>query len=92
MKPLIAGNWKMNGLLEDRGEIEKLAGLIAGGPPPDCEILLCLPFTLLFPAVKFTHDTPIQLGAQDCHWAEAGAHTGDISAAMIWRRLRCRRR
>jgi len=83
MKPLIAGNWKMNGMLEDREEIAALAEKLANEGLPDCEIVLCLPFTLLFPAMKYVADTPISLGAQDCHWAEAGAHTGDISAAML---------
>jgi len=81
MKKLIAGNWKMNGLLGDRAEIEKLAGLV--GKNPGCDIVLCLPYTLLFPAVKFLNKTAITLGAQDIHWAESGAHTGDVSASMI---------
>lgn len=83
MKPLIAGNWKMNGLLADRKQITKLARLIERDGVPECEIALCLPFTLLFPAVKYVTDTPIALGAQDCHWAESGAYTGDVSPAMI---------
>ncbi len=83
MKPLIAGNWKMHGLLEDRKEIESLAEKLQQEGKPDCDIVLCLPFTLLFPVIKYVADTPITLGAQDCHWDELGAHTGDISAAMI---------
>jgi len=83
MKPLIAGNWKMNGLLGSRREIDFLNEKIAKNGMPECEVLICPPATLLFPAVKHTHDTPIQLGAQDCHWERAGAHTGDISADMI---------
>ena len=83
MKPLIAGNWKMHGLLADRKEIESLAEMVKQPGKPDCDIVLCLPFTLLFPAMKYLAETPISLGAQDCHWDEFGAHTGDISAAMI---------
>ena len=83
MKPLIAGNWKMHGLLEDRKKIESLAEKLQQAGKPDCDIVLCLPFTLLFPVIKYVADTPISLGAQDCHWDELGAHTGDISAAMI---------
>jgi triosephosphate isomerase len=83
MRPLIAGNWKMHGLLEDRKEITALAEMVKQNGKPDCDIVLCLPFTLLFPAVKYLADTPITLGAQDCHWDEFGAHTGDVSAAMI---------
>lgn len=83
MKPLIAGNWKMNGLLADREEITKLSRLMAKEGTPECDVALCLPFTLLFPSVKYLADTPIALGAQDCHWAESGAYTGDVSPAMI---------
>ncbi len=73
----------MHGLLEDRKEIESLAEKLQQEGKPDCDIVLCLPFTLLFPVIKYVADTPITLGAQDCHWDELGAHTGDISAAMI---------
>lgn len=83
MTPLIAGNWKMNGLLASRTEIDLLAAMIKDQGMPDCEIVICPPATLLFPAMKHVHDTPIQLGAQDCHWDLSGAHTGDISALMI---------
>lgn len=83
MKPLIAGNWKMNGLLESRKEIGQLVDNLGEAKMPDCDVVLCLPFTLLFPSVKQLIDSPVQLGAQDCHWAENGAHTGDISASMI---------
>lgn len=83
MKQLIAGNWKMNGLLGDRAELKKLGQLIAKGGKPNCDILVCPPFTLLFPAMKYVADMPISLGAQDVHWEAKGAHTGDISASMI---------
>lgn len=83
MKPLIAGNWKMNGLLESRKEISNLVENLGEVTFPDCEAVLCLPYTLLFPSVKQLIDSPIEMGAQDCHWAESGAHTGDISALMI---------
>ncbi len=83
MKPLIAGNWKMNGLLDSRKEIGNLVDNLTDTTMPDCDVVLCLPFTLLFPSVKQLIDSPVQMGAQDCHWAESGAHTGDISAGMI---------
>ncbi|MEE8294576.1 MAG: triose-phosphate isomerase [Sphingomonadales bacterium] len=83
MKPLIAGNWKMNGLLESRKEIGQLVDNLGEAKMPDCDVVLCLPFTLLFPSVKALTDSPVGLGAQDCHWAESGAHTGNISASMI---------
>lgn len=83
MKPLIAGNWKMNGLLKSREQIAALLDNLGEVTMPDVEAVLCLPYTLLFPSVKLLVDSPVQLGAQDCHWAKGGAHTGDISAAMI---------
>lgn len=83
MKPLIAGNWKMNGLLASREQISTLVENLGEVKMPDCEALLCLPFTLLFPSIKLLIDSPVQMGAQDCHWSESGAHTGDISASMI---------
>ncbi len=83
MKPLIAGNWKMNGFLDSRKEISQLVDNLSDATMPKCEVVLCLPFTLLFPSIKLLLDSPVQMGAQDCHWAEEGAHTGDISAPML---------
>ncbi|MBV1836864.1 triose-phosphate isomerase [Acetobacter estunensis] len=83
-KPIIVGNWKMNGLTADSADRVKqlLAGLTTS-PAPGVEVVVCPPFTqlaLLAPALK---GTPIALGAQDCHKDDKGAHTGDISAAML---------
>ena len=80
--PLIAGNWKMNGLRASLGEIETLAQQFGGGASgPD--ILVCPPVTLIAEAVRMTEGTRIRIGGQDCHFSEAGAHTGDVSAAML---------
>ena len=49
----------------------------------DCEFLICPPFTLLSSVKKAIKGTKLMLGAQDCHYAEKGAHTGDISAKML---------
>ncbi|MEK7264809.1 MAG: triose-phosphate isomerase [Pseudomonadota bacterium] len=83
MKPLIAGNWKMNGLSASVQEVQKLIGLFAGSMPDDREILICPPATLagLF-AAEFS-DEGIAVGGQDCHAKASGAHTGDISAEML---------
>ena len=84
MKPtaLVAGNWKMNGLASSQAELAALANLIASAAPAACDILICPPFTLVaaFAAAK---PQGIAIGAQDCHSARAGAHTGDISAEML---------
>ncbi|MCB2114681.1 MAG: triose-phosphate isomerase [Parvularculaceae bacterium] len=83
MKPLIAGNWKMNGLCGSVREIEKLIGLFDGAAPDDVEVLVCPPATLvgLF-ATEFS-DEGVGVGGQDCHQNASGAHTGDISAEML---------
>lgn len=79
--PVIAGNWKMNGLLADG---HTLAQAVAEGAPGlACELVVCPPATLLAPVAEIVRGGPVRLGAQDCHMAVAGAHTGDISAAML---------
>lgn len=78
-RKLAAGNWKMNGVAASLAEVE---ALIAAHPNPGCEVLLCPPATLVA-AMAATAAGRIAVGGQDCHMATAGAHTGDISAAML---------
>ncbi len=81
-KQLIAGNWKMNGLLSARSEVAALVrGLKNIAPLP--EILLCPPATLLRSLLGEVADTPVKLGGQTCHALAGGAHTGDLSAEML---------
>ncbi len=83
-KTLIAGNWKMNGLSEDGQALAKGVALEAKkAARKDCEFLICPPFTLLGLAKKAIKGSRVMLGAQDCHFAEKGAHTGDISPVML---------
>ena len=77
-KKIAAGNWKMNGLTEDLGELRALA---ATHPSPSCEVIICPPAPLLVPAAA--EGGSVQIGGQDCHSAVSGAHTGDISAQML---------
>tara|TARA_Y100001934_G_scaffold187548_1_gene221263 strand:+ start:1604 stop:2350 length:747 start_codon:yes stop_codon:yes gene_type:complete len=78
---LIAGNWKMNG---DISMAQDLATTIArGGGTSNCEYLLCPPFTVIQTVADAIGDSGISLGGQDCHAAESGAHTGDISIGML---------
>ncbi|CUX82898.1 MAG: triosephosphate isomerase (TIM) TpiA [Roseibaca calidilacus] len=77
---LAAGNWKMNGL---RADLEELRALIAAQPEPDCGVLICPPATLLAPMAAIADGSRLLLGGQDCHTGQSGAHTGDISAAML---------
>ncbi len=77
---LAAGNWKMNGTSADLAELRALA---AGLSDPGAHVLICPPATLLHRAADQTAGGPVEIGGQDCHAAATGAHTGDISAAML---------
>src|SRR6056297_2377351 len=79
-RKLAAGNWKMYGLGVALAEAEALA---AAHPAPGCEVLLCPPATLIHRMAERLSGSRIEVGGQDCHDAEQGAHTGDISAAML---------
>ncbi len=70
----------MNGDASLLGELAQLAGQQSDTGP---EILICPPHTLLAHAVSVTDGSPVGIGGQDCHAAETGAHTGDVSAPMI---------
>ena len=81
MRPLIAGNWKMNGLASQLGEIEAIAAS-AKAKPPSADILICPPATLIARAAQ-TAAGRIAIGGEDCHTEIAGAFTGDVSAEML---------
>jgi triosephosphate isomerase len=88
IRPLIAGNWKMNGLKRSMAEFEAMiAG--AGSVIAKADLLVCPPATLLAIFAEKTGDIPagnrnaVVLGAQDCHPKPSGAHTGDLSAEML---------
>ena len=83
-KTLIAGNWKMNGLLQDGVDLAKgVASEVKNLGKTDLEFLVCPPFTLLTSVKKALRGTKVALGAQDCHFNEKGAHTGDTSPKML---------
>jgi triosephosphate isomerase len=84
IRPLIAGNWKMNGL--KASAVEARAVIDAAGETDAalaCDLLICPPATLILAFAQMAKGTPLMIGAQDCHGAASGAHTGDISAEMI---------
>jgi triosephosphate isomerase len=83
-RPLIAGNWKMNGLRHDGIALATaLVGRATVAPQNGADVLICPPFTLVAEIGLLLSSSPIALGAQDCHAQAAGAHTGDISAEML---------
>src|SRR5258705_13803677 len=83
IRPLIAGNWKMNGLRASLGEFEAIrAG--ASEVANKADLLVCPPATLIADfAKKALGSKTLAVGAQDCHPKPFGAHTGDISAEML---------
>ncbi|MBN8534877.1 MAG: triose-phosphate isomerase [Rhizobiales bacterium] len=83
-KPLIAGNWKMNGLRADLGEIQAMAKGATVALRRKADLLICPPATVISKATMNTIGTGIAIGAQDCHAKASGAHTGDVSAAMLF--------
>lgn len=79
-RKFIAGNWKMHGLSDAMAQI---ASLKSSHPDPSVDIVICPPATLIHRMFLLTQDHPIMLGGQDSHPAVQGAHTGEISAAML---------
>src|SRR4051794_19991851 len=82
IRPLIAGNWKMNGLKSASAEFEAMlagAGALAG----KADLLVCPPATLISGFADKARDSKLAVGAQDCHPKASGAHTGDLSAEML---------
>jgi len=84
--PLIAGNWKMNGGLADAAALAKAVADLPAGP---ADILVCPPFPFLAAVGQALAGSRAALGAQDCHSAPNGAHTGDVAAEML-RDIGCR--
>jgi triosephosphate isomerase len=79
-RKLAAGNWKMNGLAAMSTELDALIAASAG---TGAEVLICPPATLIAGFAARARGSAVTIGAQDCHAAASGAHTGDISAEMI---------
>src|SRR5690349_12407017 len=81
-RPLVAGNWKMNGLAASIGELDRI---IAGAPAitPNADLMVCPPATLMAAFAARAAGSPVAIGGQDCHAEAAGAFTGDISAEML---------
>lgn len=80
-KKVIAGNWKMN-MLPD-ATIKFIDELIPLVKDTDNEVILCVPYTDLFYALLTAQNTNIKIGAQNMHWEESGAYTGEVSGQML---------
>lgn len=82
IRPLVAGNWKMNGLAASMGELDgmkKGAAELAG----KADLMICPPATLIAQFNWATKGSSLMIGGQDCHAKVSGAHTGDIAAEML---------
>jgi triosephosphate isomerase (TIM) len=82
IRPLIAGNWKMNGLRASLSEAVAVKDALptSGGA---ADVMICPPATLVMAMAAALSGSPVAVGAQDCHAAATGANTGDISAEMV---------
>ena len=81
-RKLIAGNWKMNMTpSQAKALIEEVKPLVAG--KDNCDILFCVPFVDIFAAQEAAKGSNIKIGAENVHFAEKGAYTGEISASML---------
>ena len=80
-KKVIAGNWKMNKLPNEAIDfIDRLTPLVKN---TENEVIVCVPYTDLFYALLTAQNTNIKIGAQNMHWEENGAYTGEVSASML---------
>jgi triosephosphate isomerase len=82
LRPLVAGNWKMNGLAASEAELARIihgAAALAG----KVDLMVCPPATLISDFAGAARGSAVAIGGQDCHAKPSGAHTGDVSAEML---------
>ena len=84
IRPLIAGNWKMHGTGAALAELKSIGEGFARNAGGGTDGVICVPATLLSRAAEILKGTPVTAGGQDCHAEASGAHTGDISAEMLF--------
>jgi triosephosphate isomerase len=80
-KPIMAGNWKMNNTVSE--SIELVKGLIENTEVAEKDFVVCPPYTALYTVSELIKGTDIKLGAQNIHFKEKGAYTGEISPLML---------
>jgi triosephosphate isomerase len=80
-RPLVAGNWKMNGLAASVGELDQM--MAAAGGIAGADLMICPPATLLAAFAARASGSKVAIGGQDCHAEVSGAYTGDLSAEML---------
>jgi triosephosphate isomerase len=82
-RPLVAGNWKMNGFRSAIAELEKMIDGFDAALAGRADLLVCPPATLIAAFAERARSSGVAIGAQDCHPKPSGAHTGDLSAEML---------
>jgi triosephosphate isomerase len=82
-RPLVAGNWKMNGLRRSEEVLREIQAGYTPGLKAKVDLLVCPPATLVYGFAKKAVGSRVAIGAQDCHTKESGAFTGDLSAEML---------
>ena len=82
-KIIIAGNWKMHKTQAESQEFLQVFKPLLDDTDESREVVLCIPFTALGTMSKILHGSQIQLGAQNIHWEEKGAYTGEIAGDML---------
>lgn len=82
-KIIIAGNWKMHKTQAESQEFLQVFKPLLHDTDESREVVLCIPFTALGTMSKILHGSQIQLGAQNIHWEEKGAYTGEIAGDML---------
>jgi triosephosphate isomerase len=82
LRPLVAGNWKMNGLAASVAELAKIIQG-AGGLAGKADLMVCPPATLIAEFARAVRGSQVSIGGQDCHAEASGAHTGDVAAEML---------
>lgn len=82
-RPIVAGNWKMNGLSASIAELDLVMKGYVPALAARVDLLICPPFTLIEEFAAAAAGSKVMIGAQDCHPKPSGAHTGDISAEML---------
>ncbi len=82
-KTVIAGNWKMNNDLKESEKLIVELKKLLQNEKPNCDVIVCPPFTSLYEASKLVSGSIIKLGAQNMHFEDSGAFTGEVSASML---------
>ncbi len=83
VRPLVAGNWKMNGIKASAAEFKSMIDGYGEELADIVDLMVCPPATLILAFAQMSQDSRLSVGGQDCHAEASGAHTGDLSAEML---------